>query len=196
MRNEPDKVMEPMPMSVTDRAIARSVPAKIMAHLRRQAKHMNLKKHLIIYALGIVFPFACIIIWVSFYLSRSEAETWASYAGGLQAKEWFAEGKYRLLEISEDDMHFTGRHEGEFEIWAWKSYQKPKWLFLVPDASHRFVQAFNERMRKCYEKKKTVPWKPTKNNLINFDTETTELRHRVHRGPNDFSDLFEFLMFY
>ncbi|MDR1282445.1 MAG: hypothetical protein LBK99_16735 [Opitutaceae bacterium] len=127
---------------------------------------MNIKKHLIIYTLGIVFLFACIIIWVNFYFSKSEAETWASYAGGLQAKEWFAEGKYRLLEISEDDMHFTGRHEGEFEIWTWKNYQKPKWFFLVPDASHRFVQAFNERIRKRYEKKKTEPDKAMQPTLV------------------------------
>ena len=33
MKNEPNKAMEPMPTSVTDRAFARSAPAIVMAHL-------------------------------------------------------------------------------------------------------------------------------------------------------------------
>jgi len=80
-------------------------------------------------------------------------ETWASYAGGLQARVWFQEGRYRLLELSQvEKVEFTGRTNGPFEIWTWTHYTNYPWL-TVQTADQEFVDAFNRRMRQLWENK-------------------------------------------
>jgi hypothetical protein len=78
-------------------------------------------------------------------------ETWASYAGKLQARVWFQEGHHRLLEISsEDKSQFTGRTDGPFEIWTWTHYTNTPSL-TVQTADKEFVDSFNLRMRQLWD---------------------------------------------
>lgn len=79
--------------------------------------------------------------------TQMSMETWASYAGGLQATVWFQQGRYRLLELSSSDKaEFTGRTNGLFEIWTWpQSGSDP--MLTVSTADKAFVDAFNRRMR-------------------------------------------------
>ncbi|HOK78249.1 MAG TPA: hypothetical protein PLW35_11085, partial [Verrucomicrobiota bacterium] len=79
--------------------------------------------------------------------TQMSMETWASYAGGLQATVWFQQGRYRLLELSSSDKtEFTGRTNGPFEIWTWpNSATNP--MLTVTTADKAFVDAFNRRMR-------------------------------------------------
>jgi len=83
--------------------------------------------------------------------TQMSMETWASCAGGLQAKVWFQEGHYRLLEMSPSDkLEFTGRTNGPFEIWTWTHYTNTPSL-TVQTADQKFVDAFNRRMRQLWE---------------------------------------------
>ena len=88
-------------------------------------------------------------------MSRSRLETWADYAGKLQAKVWFQENHYRLLELSPNNkIEFTGRKDGQLEIWTWTDYTNSSW-FEAGDPDRMFVQAFNQTMRQlCDERPK------------------------------------------
>ncbi|MGC8989516.1 MAG: hypothetical protein ACP5MD_05290, partial [Verrucomicrobiia bacterium] len=78
--------------------------------------------------------------------TQTSMETWASYAGALQARVWYQEGRYRLLELSDlSKTEFTGRTNGPFEIWTWpNSATNP--MLTVTTADKAFVDAFNRRM--------------------------------------------------
>jgi hypothetical protein len=92
-------------------------------------------------------------IWFYTYRISTQIsmETWASYVGKLQARVWFQEGHYRLLELSPDDKsHFTGRTDGPFEIWTWTHYTNTPSL-TVQSADKEFVGAFNSRMRQLWD---------------------------------------------
>lgn len=92
-------------------------------------------------------------IWFFAYrlTTRMSMETWARYAGGLQARVWFEEEHYRLLELSSSEkMEFTGRTNGPFEIWTWTHYTNNPSL-TVQTADQKFVDAFNRRMRQLWE---------------------------------------------
>jgi hypothetical protein len=86
-------------------------------------------------------------------MSISRLETWADYAGKLQAKVWFQESHYRLLELSPNGKtEFTGRKDGEFEIWTWTYYTNSSWI----DPGNQdltFVEAFNKKMKQLWEQK-------------------------------------------
>jgi hypothetical protein len=70
-------------------------------------------------------------------------QAWAGYAGSLQARVWFQEDKYRLLELSSaEKMHFTGRKEGELEIWNWTDYPNSYW-WATSGGDEEFVEALN-----------------------------------------------------
>lgn len=72
---------------------------------------------------------------------------WAAYAGKLQAQSWRADGKLRILELSQNEtLMFTGRKSGEFEIWAWPHKAKTNWL-EADNADAAFVAAFNRSMK-------------------------------------------------
>ena len=84
-------------------------------------------------------------IWFYAYKisTQMSMKTWASYAGKLQARVWFQEGRYRLLELSADEKsQFTGRTDGPFEIWTWTHYTSTPSL-TVQTADKEFVGAFN-----------------------------------------------------
>jgi hypothetical protein len=94
-------------------------------------------------------------IWFFAYRLSTEAEmdTWASYAGKLQAGVWFQEGHYRLLELAPDERsQFTGRTNGPFEIWTWTHYTNSS-LLSVPMADQWFIEAFNSRMQQLWDGK-------------------------------------------
>ena len=83
--------------------------------------------------------------------TQMSMETWASYAGGLQARVWFQDGRYRLFELSASEkLKFTGRTNGPFEIWTWTHYTNNSSL-TVQTADQKFVDAFNTRMRQLWE---------------------------------------------
>ncbi len=91
-------------------------------------------------------------IWFYAYrlTTQSSMETWASYAGKLQARVWFQEGRYRLLELSSDDKpQFTGRTNGPFEVWTWTHYTNAPSL-TGQTADRQFVEAFNSRMKQLW----------------------------------------------
>jgi hypothetical protein len=92
-------------------------------------------------------------IWFYAYKTSTQMsmETWASYAGKLQARVWFQEGRYRLLELtSYEKSQFTGRSDGPFEIWTWTGYTNTPSL-TVQTADIEFVESFNSRMRQLWE---------------------------------------------
>jgi len=92
-------------------------------------------------------------IWFYAYRlsTQMSTETWARYAGGLQARVWFQEGRYRLLELSSaNESRFTGKTDGPFEIWTWTHYTNTPPLTVTTD-NHEFVAAFNSRMRQLWE---------------------------------------------
>ena len=85
--------------------------------------------------------------------SEMSMETWARYAGKLQATVWFQENRYRLLELSPDGpSKFTGRKDGEFEIWTSTHYANPSW-FTADNQDREYVDAFNRRMRHLWAEK-------------------------------------------
>jgi hypothetical protein len=99
----------------------------------------------------------CASVWLGtwFYAyrisTRMSMETWAYYAGNLQARIWFQEGRYRLLELSsEDKSRFTGRKDGPFEIWTWTHYTNSPSLTVTTD-DQQFVASFNARMRQLWD---------------------------------------------
>ena len=87
-------------------------------------------------------------------------EVWASHAGKLQARIWFEEEHYRLLELSaEGNLEFTGRSDGPFEIWTWRHYENPPSL-SVETADEHFVDGLNSRMRRLWDRKQGDQDKP------------------------------------
>jgi|GEM_PF-6443799 len=94
-----------------------------------------------------MFMVMCGSLWFSYRTStQMSTEMWAAYAGKLQAQSWRAEGKLRILELSQDEnLTFTGRKSGEFEIWAWPHKAKTSWL-EAENADDAFVAAFNRSM--------------------------------------------------
>jgi hypothetical protein len=60
------------------------------------------------------------------FVVQMKMETWADMAGHYQAKVFFDEGRYRLLELhpiikidaENFGSKFTGKSEGPFEIWT------------------------------------------------------------------------------
>ena len=80
----------------------------------------------------VFLPLAFSMIFVAHYLTaRTSVEDWAGYAGKLQAGDWFQENHYRLLEISPGrNFEFTGRKEGQFEIWTWNYNTNSSWLWV------------------------------------------------------------------
>ena len=110
-----------------------------------------------------VFAFTGWVLWPAVLLlpyvasrlaSRMSMETWAEYAGNLQARAWFQEGKYRMLELSpEEKSHYTGRMDNDFEIWTWKDYANSSWL-VAGSADRHFVESFNQRMRRLSDERR------------------------------------------
>ncbi|MDB6029636.1 MAG: hypothetical protein JWM68_5859 [Verrucomicrobiales bacterium] len=102
----------------------------------------------------VLWPIVLSLPFVSYRItSRMSMEAWASYAGKLQARIWFQENHYRLLELSPDEKNkFTGRKDGEFEIWTWTHYTNSSWL-VAESADREFVDAFNHRMRQLWDRK-------------------------------------------
>lgn len=85
--------------------------------------------------------------------TQMSMETWASYAGKLQARAWFQEGRYRILELSSaEQSQFTGRTNGPFEVWTWTHYTNTPSL-TVQTADLTFIDAFNSRMRELWDSK-------------------------------------------
>jgi hypothetical protein len=83
--------------------------------------------------------------------TRMSMETWARYAGALQASVWSQQGRHRLLELSpEEPLKFTGRTEGPFEIWTWRAPSGDSSLTVQTDDAV-FVDAFNVRMRQLWK---------------------------------------------
>jgi hypothetical protein len=94
--------------------------------------------------------------------TQARMETWASYAGKLQARVYFQEGNYRLLELTQEAKinftdKFTGRKDGSFEIWTHPVYQSTNsnwFVWLASDNSDKFfVASFNERMKQLWNEK-------------------------------------------
>jgi hypothetical protein len=102
----------------------------------------------------VVWPIVLLLLVVPYRLSNQiYLETWASYAGKLQARVWFQEGHVHLLELSPDTKtEFTGRKDGQFEIWTWPHYTNSSWM-VASDADREFVGAFNQRMRELADEK-------------------------------------------
>ncbi len=100
----------------------------------------------------IAWPVLLLILLITYRLTnQTYLQSWATYAGELQAKVWFQEGHLRLLELSSNPkLEFSGRKDGPFEIWTWKQYPNPNWLLADP-ADPEFVTAFNLRMRQLAE---------------------------------------------
>jgi hypothetical protein len=97
-----------------------------------------------------------ISMWFFVYrlATRMTMETWATYAGGLQARVWFQEGHHRLLELSPSEkVEFTGKTNGPFEVWTWTHYTNNPWL-TVQTADQEFVDAFNRRMKQLWESRR------------------------------------------
>lgn len=94
-------------------------------------------------------------LWFYVYRISTEMsmETWARYAGKLQARVWFQEGHYRLLELSSDERsQFTGKTNGPFEIWTWTHYTNAPSL-TVQTVDKEFVDALNLRMRQLWDER-------------------------------------------
>jgi hypothetical protein len=96
-------------------------------------------------------------------MTQMRMETWASYAGGLQARVWFQERHYRLLELTsvtnlDFSQKFTGKNEGAFEIWTHPVYKEANPNFLwtwmnKDDSDQKFVESFNQRMNQLWDEK-------------------------------------------
>ena len=83
--------------------------------------------------------------------NQAEMETWARYAGSLQAGAWFEKGHRRLLELSpEPSVTFTGKTDGPFEIWTWTQHRSSPLLSVQTDDA-AFVEAFNDAMRRHWK---------------------------------------------
>jgi len=89
-------------------------------------------------------------------------ETWGEYAGKLQARVWFQENRYRLLELTSTtnlnfSEKFTGKKDGSFEIWTYPVFNSanPNWLTWLTkdDSDQKFVDSFNERMKQLWNDK-------------------------------------------
>ena len=106
------------------------------------------------YAGWVLWPVVLSLLFVSYRItSQMSMETWAEYAGKLQARVWFQEGKYRVLELSPDEKsQFTGKKDGDFEIWTWTHYTNSSWM-VARSADRQFVEAFNQRMRQLSNEK-------------------------------------------
>lgn len=102
----------------------------------------------------IALPLLFAMVFIPFRIaSQSSLETWASYAGKLQARVWFQEGHHRLLVLTPNSKsEFTGRKDGQYEVWSWGHYTNTSWL-TVGDPDRQFINAFNERMRQLCEEK-------------------------------------------
>jgi hypothetical protein len=102
----------------------------------------------------IIWPIIFLLLFVPYRIStQANLEIWANYAGKLQARVWFEEGRTRLLELSPNPKSgFTGRKDGDFEIWTWTCYTNSSWL-VASDADRHFVEAFNQRMRQLLDEK-------------------------------------------
>jgi hypothetical protein len=101
------------------------------------------------------------------WVTQMEMETWAGMAGHYQAKVFFEEGRYRLLElhpitkIDADNFasKFTGKHEGIFEIWTRpivndtnSNHRLLIWL-NENDSDQKFVESFNQAMKLLWDEK-------------------------------------------
>jgi hypothetical protein len=97
----------------------------------------------------VFLPIVFVMLLVFHHLgARMSMETWASYAGKLQARIWFQEGRYRMLELSSTDRsEFTGRKDGPFEIWTWPGNTNEPTPLFVPRADQDFVDAVNDTMK-------------------------------------------------
>ena len=70
----------------------------------------------------------------------------APYGATLQASADFRAGHLRLYRLTLDGPHeFTGKTEGQFEIWTWPSHADTGHPFAY--TAERFVEAYNTRMR-------------------------------------------------
>jgi len=121
-------------------------------------------------AFGYLVAFVSIFPMLSAHrmVEQMRMETWGSYAGGLQARVFFQEGHYRLLElypitkIDADNFasKFTGKSEGSFEIWTRPVYNDTNSIFLwkwlnKDDSDQKFVESFNERMKQLWNENHT-----------------------------------------
>jgi hypothetical protein len=98
-------------------------------------------------------------------ITQMRMETWASYAGGLQARVWFQENHYRLLELTsitnlDFSPKFTGKNEGAFEIWTHPVYKDTNsnflWIWMNKDDSdQKFVESFNRRRKQLWDEKQS-----------------------------------------
>jgi hypothetical protein len=100
------------------------------------------------------WPIILLVFFMSYRATnRLYLETWAGYAGQLQARVWFQEGHYRLLKVSPDAKAvFTGQKIGPFEVWTWTHYTHCSWL-VANDTDGEFVAAFNKQMKQLAEEK-------------------------------------------
>jgi hypothetical protein len=99
-------------------------------------------------------------------IEQMKMETWATYAGSIQAKVFFQEGYYRLLKLypinkidgSDFASKFMGQNEGAFAIWTRPVYKDKNsnflWKWLNEDNSDQeFVESFNKRMKQLWNEK-------------------------------------------
>lgn len=94
----------------------------------------------------VTFAFLVRAIWHDYVLWPQEVDHMAGYAAYYMASSDFRSGKIRIFQLSDkNDMKFTGRTTGPFEIWEWPCYS-------VLDRTSRytaqkFVEFYNLRMQ-------------------------------------------------
>ncbi len=86
-------------------------------------------------------------------LQEMTVTTWASYAGKLQARQHYEDGRYRILRLEENTKHqFTGEMDGPFEIWTWNVYPEMRW-FHETKANQTFVKDYNRTMKRIWDER-------------------------------------------
>ena len=114
--------------------------------------------------IGWVFlPLAFVTFFHTYYtVQQMTVTTWAGYAGRLQARQHFHQGKYRIYTLAENaKSEYTGKVDGPFEIWTWTIYPEMRW-FHETEANQTFVNDYNRVMRRMWmERQHTNSAEPT-----------------------------------
>ncbi len=94
-------------------------------------------------------------LWWNNHLLKSDVYGMSVYAGTLQALVDYEKGKLRILELTiEGPSSYSGRDEGEFEIWNWAYYNKHFYY-----TNKCFIDAYNRKIKVLHleaEKEKAI----------------------------------------
>jgi len=118
---------------------------------------MNRTRRILVASFAINLALLAALAFLGFriWLSNSEMDAWARYAGKMQAHADFGNGVRRFYRPTvaksiEDRGGFDGEHDGDAEIWSWIVYAG------LGSSSQRsaeaFTEAYNRRMREYIAK--------------------------------------------